>query len=152
MDGGDPMTFTYQPTLATDRDWIRFRMGDTSSGAQRLSDEEIDGILSDFGGNKYRAAIACSHAIGAIFGTEVDKTVGRFQIKASQKASYYSEKLPMLLEAEMGTQAVPYAGGISEADKLEREQDSDRVKPSFTIGMDDFPENSLDPPPGETIC
>lgn len=144
------MTFSYNPTLPSNRDWIRFRLADTSSGTQRLSDEEIDGILTYHGGNRYRAAIACSLAIGAIYGTAVDKQVGRFKISASKKRTYYVDELPKLLEMEMATQAVPYAGGISKSDKQTNEEDTDRVKPFFTRGMDDFPTNPIEAPPSES--
>jgi len=36
---------TYDPTLATDRDWVRFLTGDTNVASPLLSNEEIDGLL-----------------------------------------------------------------------------------------------------------
>ena len=35
--------------------------------------------------------------------------------------------------------AVPYAGGISVADKLQQQQNNDRVTPNFVLGIEDNP-------------
>ncbi len=39
------MPVTYDPTLSTDRDWVRFLTRDTSLTAAALQDEEIDAML-----------------------------------------------------------------------------------------------------------
>ena len=36
---------SYSDTLATDKDWVRFLSGDTDVSDERLSDNEIAGIL-----------------------------------------------------------------------------------------------------------
>lgn len=40
------MAVTYDPTLATDRDWVRFLTADTDTTSALISDEEIDAVLS----------------------------------------------------------------------------------------------------------
>lgn len=52
------MTQTYDPSLSTDKDWVRFTIGDTtfsSTVPALLSDEEIEALLADEE-NKYLAA------------------------------------------------------------------------------------------------
>lgn len=51
------MTFSYSP-FATDRDRIRFHLGDTDAPAAKFSDEEIDAVLSEKGGDYKLAVLA----------------------------------------------------------------------------------------------
>lgn len=39
------MSWSYDPTLTTDRDQVRFQIGDTDTADQLLSDEELDALL-----------------------------------------------------------------------------------------------------------
>lgn len=41
------MTCTYDPTLPTNRDWVRLLVGDTNTPNCSISDEEIDAIISE---------------------------------------------------------------------------------------------------------
>jgi enterochelin esterase-like enzyme len=52
------MTFTYSP-IATDRDRVRFHLGDTDASAPKFSDEEIDGVLVECDGKYKQAVLAC---------------------------------------------------------------------------------------------
>lgn len=52
------MTFTYSP-FSTDRDRVRFHLGDTDAAAPKFSDEEIDGVLGECDGSYQRATLAC---------------------------------------------------------------------------------------------
>lgn len=40
------MTTTYEPSLPTDRDWVRHLLRDTDTTAPMFQDEEIDAVLS----------------------------------------------------------------------------------------------------------
>ena len=144
------MTWSYSGDPSkTPRDWIRWRVGDTNFSDQLQSDEEIDAAISQEG-NKFKAAILVCLSIGAkISGSSVDKTIGRFKISKSQAANRYLKELPLALRAEMGRRAIPFAGGISRADKESRADDTDRVKPAFSRGMHDFPGNSELNEPGD---
>ncbi len=60
------MSATYERTLLTDLDWVRFLVGDTNISSALLQDEEIDAIISEevaFGitgqALKYYAAARC---------------------------------------------------------------------------------------------
>jgi hypothetical protein len=52
------VTFTYA-AFATDRDRVRFHLGDTDASAPKFSDEEIDGVLAECDGSYKRATLAC---------------------------------------------------------------------------------------------
>lgn len=51
------MSFTYTP-IATDADRVRFHLGDTDPAAAKFSDEEIAGVLAEFG-TYQKAVLAC---------------------------------------------------------------------------------------------
>lgn len=51
------MTFSYTP-IATDADRVRFHLGDTDPAAAKFSDEEIAGVLAEFG-TYQKAVLAC---------------------------------------------------------------------------------------------
>lgn len=56
------MTFSYDPTLPTDRDWVRFIIGDRVVETASLDDGEIDAVLAQEA-NKYLAAARCGRII-----------------------------------------------------------------------------------------
>ncbi len=132
------MSFSYLDTEpeSSARSYIRLLLGDTSSGKAMLSDEEIDAFLSLEGGRDIAAA-AAADAIGATFARQVDKTVGKLKISIGKASESYFA-LGDRLRFKAASRAAPYAGGISVSDKLDAEQDTDRVKPAFSVGMHDF--------------
>ena len=133
------MTWTYTSTDpgGTNKDWVRLKIGDTSSGDQLLQDEEITALLTDAGAKRRAAVLAC-RSIGARFARRADKGVGKLNIAASQAAKAYFD-LALTLEREQAVSVAPYAGGISIADKEIDLSDSDRVDPLFTVGQYDDP-------------
>lgn len=56
------MAATYDVTLATDRDWVRFLINDRVTAKAVLQDEEIDALLVEEG-NKYLAAARAGELI-----------------------------------------------------------------------------------------
>ena len=127
-------SFTYEAfqgadTASKNRDWIRWRLGDTDADSAILDDNEIIYALSQQS-SRILAAADCCRAIYAnlarISGMQVEK------VTYAKAADYYKD-LEMELRQEAARSLVrPYAGGTSVADKDSRESDTDRVKPSFT--------------------
>ncbi len=107
-----------------------------------LQDEEIDAFLSLEGGRDIAAGHAAA-AIGATFARQVDKTVGKLKISMAQASDHFFG-LADRLAFKANSRAAPYAGGISRSDKLDVEADTDRVKPSFSVGMHDFTGANVD--------
>lgn len=140
------MTFTYVSTGPTsNKDWVRLRIGDTSSGDPLLTDEEINEVL-DEEGNKFLAAAVAAETIGAQYARKVDKSVGKLSISMAQASEHYFALADRLRENVVMDTSVggPYAGGISQADKDKDEADSDRVDPAFYVGQFDIPGSILD--------
>ena len=60
------MSWTYDPAMASDRDKVRFRLGDTVEAGALLQDEEIDVLLAD-AGSVTNATIAGADALAMRF-------------------------------------------------------------------------------------
>ena len=138
------MSWTYSGNPAdSDSDSVRFLVGDTDSDDQQVTDEEIAWALTQAGGI-YSAAALIASTIAAKFARMVDKAVGDLKISYGQRAGHY-EKLTAALKRKASVfGAVPYAGGISISDKESVREDTDRVKPAFSVGMDDRQGTSSD--------
>ena len=130
------MVYTGAPaTVAADA--LKFLIGDlsTSSSGELLKSAECSYLIAEHGSAR-AAAPHAARAVAAMFADQVAKSVGDLQLSAQQKFQQYST-LATSLERQSALRAVPYAGGISRADKDSVEADTDRVVPSFTVGMHD---------------
>lgn len=133
------MTWTYSgDPSSTNRDAVRFLIGDTDNTAQLLTDEEIAFLLTQEGSSTSAAARAC-RSLAARFAYLIDQSVGDLSISYSQRYKQFSE-LAAQLESTAGSRVgIPYAGGISQSDKDSRESDTDRLLPSSRVGIHDYP-------------
>lgn len=130
------MTWTYSgdPGLSQ-KDEVRFLVGDTDPNEQLVTDEEIEYALSQEGSVRAAAVVVCE-SIQASLAKRVDKAAGAVRVSLSQKAEHYA-KLCERLKSRLALSAAAYAGGISRADKESNRSDTDRVKPAFRRGMHD---------------
>lgn len=133
------MTFTYCSPKDSDKDAVRFRIGDTDSNDPLLQDEEIEYLLENEGGAKRAAAVAAL-TISAKYSRLADEAVGQVKVSYSQKSKQYSSLADKLSDAADSALAMPYAGGISISDKTTREDDTDRVSPFFERKIQDASE------------
>lgn len=132
------MSFAYSTSLATNKDKVRFRIGDTDSNRPLLSDEEINAVLTSKP-SVLPASIECVDAILAKIARDVDRNAAGITSSRSQAYNHYLE-LRKKLEREMVTESEMFVGGLSKAAKQGFEADSDFVKPSFDIGQFDNPQ------------
>lgn len=128
------MTWSYTGNPAdSDKDYVRFLIGDTISADELLQDEEIIAVLGVESNVTLAAAIA-AESIAAKFSREADTTMGKTRLAHQQKAEAYLELAKRLRKQSKITaafNAIPYAGGISQGDKELVEQNTDRVEPIF---------------------
>lgn len=88
------MTFTYVGTLATDLDYIRFKISDTTSGSGpkpsggNFTDEEIAGLLTAEGTTE-RTIAALYETLAATWARYVDTRIGDRDEKLSKVADHY---------------------------------------------------------------
>lgn len=133
------MTWTYElDSLATDpATQVRRLVGDTDRNNQLVQDEEIAFALTQRPSIYGAAAIVCRF-ISANLSREADTVDQNLRTTYSQRATAFAKRARDYdVQASFRSGAMPYAGGISVADKIAAENDTDRVPPNFNIGMDD---------------
>lgn len=129
------MAWTYNPYIETDRDHLRFILGDTNADDPQILDEEADFLLVSQGSVQSAAVAACRVLI-AKYARLCDKWIGDLKVLASQKQLHYTRLLKELSVQGM-IRAIPSAGGISISQKTAYESDTDRTVPAFRRGQDD---------------
>lgn len=132
------MTWSYDPTTLTTNktNQVRFLVGDTEVTDPLVQDEEIVFALSQRNSIYGAAAIVC-RTIAAKFSRLADTVDRDIRDALSSKAKAYAMRANEYeVQAKARSGALPYAGGISIADKVTRELDLDRVPPSFNREMD----------------
>jgi hypothetical protein len=124
------MSWTYSGDPSnSNKDAIRFKIGDTLSTDPILQDEEINYLVSQTSSLDDAAYNACV-SIVAKFSRLADKTVGKVKIMYSQRAKQYKE-LADQLWLNAGIVVMPYAGGVDAVDEQNMNSDNSRVQPSF---------------------
>jgi len=131
------MTWTYSgnPSLTT-RDAVRFLVGDTDNVNQLVTDEEIAYALAQEG-SAYIAAALIARGLAGKFSKYVDQSVGDLSISYSQRVTQYNDLAKRLEAQGSSSLGIPFAGGISQADKTTREEDTDRVPTAAKVGVHD---------------
>ena len=133
------MVWTYSGDPATsDRDELRFCIGDTDSGDEQLQDAELDFLLTQRSTVK-GAAVSAVRKLIAKFSRQVNKNVGDLRLALSDRVKNYKLLLRELQDSLALGVAGPVAGGISRARKETVVQDTDRVIPDFEKGQFDHP-------------
>ena len=135
------MTWTFDPALPTDKDRVRFYIGDTDTTDQQVQDETIEATLVDYSNPLLAAAVIC-RSLAAQYGREVTYKAGDVSENSSDLAKFYLELAKELDPAGI-TKGLALAeisiGGLSLAEKETLDTNSDAVQPSFSRGMDDIP-------------
>ena len=144
-------TYNVSDLAVSTKDQIRFLVGDTQSADPQLQDEEVLFAASQRS-NIWGAAAICCFSLATYFARKADTTTGELRtLWSSLSRSYALRASQYETTATIRSGALPYAGGISIQDKINQENDTDRVPPQFNIGMDDnsipVPEAGNEPAP-----
>jgi len=134
------VTFTYTPGDTSSATRVRLLIGDTDPDAplqQRLENEEITDLLTISGGYRAAAAAAADALAGKFARLASSKRMGQASLEWRRFEQLTS--LAKTLRSSVSLAAVPFAGGISVAQRDTLDQDTDRVTPSFQKGMLDNP-------------
>lgn len=122
---------------ASNKDAVRFLIQDTNTNRQLVQDEEIEWVIGQEANIYMAASQICTQLVVKGGGGGVKKKkVGDLTIEYD--VAFYRMLAGSLSARGMGHQ-VPYAGGISAADKNRQEQDPDWVPPKVYRGMADNP-------------
>lgn len=134
------MTWSYNTTLASAQDQVRFYSGDTDSAAAiTLSDEEVLGAITLAGSARAAAALICENLAGrySTQGKMLRDDLGQ-QIDYGERAAFFQARAKAL-RSRVSLTAIPFAGGISHATKDAQTDSTDRVRPAFTTTLHDAP-------------
>lgn len=149
------MTWTYSNPAASDKDAVRFLVGDTDTSDQLVSNEEIEYTLEEFP-DTYLAAASVAESIASKFAREVTHSADGLSYSGDQLSKHYTdmaERLRHLAKRRRRGGVVPYAGGISWREREKDDQDGDLIKTSFSSHMHDHPgtrKQAKDPLKGES--
>jgi len=133
------MTFTYGGNLAaSNRDQVRFLVGDADSTEVFLQDEEIDWLIAIWlpkGSIYYPAAMACE-AIAAKFAREVTTTSDSQTVGTSELQQKYMELAARLMRQHetLLTGGEVSMGGVNAGEQ----PDPTVTSPAFGTGMHDY--------------
>src|SRR3990167_1121280 len=137
----------YRGNPSTDTtDQIRLLIGDvsTSTGSEIFADAEIDWFSATKPNVYFAAAMALETIAGTTRGSDLlhatRMVVGDLEIEYGAGAIAPAGIILMKarsLQAQGARRAIPFAGGISKADKDAAKSESDWVKPSFSVAMHD---------------
>lgn len=149
--------FSYVTSTVNDMALVRWICGDTVKATAKLSDTEINNVLSLQPVVTYAAA-ACCDAIAALFSAKADLALGKTRVSLSQKAKAYerlADRLrkggPGKLPGGDGSGVFPtsaFVGGTSKSELEAFHAETDLIQSSFEIGKDDIqglPDNADDP-------
>ena len=129
---------SYDSSLSTSKDRVRWLIGDTDTDNEYAKDEEIQWALTQEK-NVYMAAAAVAMAIYRKNreGGVQELTVGETKIKYDRAMEFRA--LAEDLRMRGSTYKVPSAGGVYEDDRETYEEDTDLIQPAFGVGMHDNP-------------
>lgn len=125
------MSFSYTDPSDSDKDHVRFLIGDTESEDTLLTDEEITFLLSQES-SVYLAASAAAEGCASKLAREVTNSLEGASIQLSDQYRHYRELARTLrVEAQRkGDTSVKATGNINTAGE---ERD-----PTFSLGMHDY--------------
>jgi len=134
------VTWTYDTSLSANKDKVRFYASDTeSSAAITVTDEEIAGLLTLAGGVRSAAAMLCDHLALRYSqrGQQLTDDIGQ-SVNYGDIAKQFTER-GRLLRSQASFAAVPFADGISVAAKQTQQENTDRVRPAFSVDTHETP-------------
>ncbi len=124
----------------SERDEVRFLMGDTNTADQLVSDQEVAYAITKQSNLRLAAAILLRH-LSAVYSRMVTNRVGDVSSNCSDMAKQFKAKADELDPNNMAQSGVviPVFGGVSVEDKQVILDDEDTVPASFYKGEDDIP-------------
>lgn len=135
------MSFSYADPTTSDRDEVRFLLGDTADVNHLIEDEEIGYLLAKwkplFDSNEYVASVAAD-TLSAKFAREANYSADGVSISLANLGQQFRDLAANLRERYMNSLVggQPDAGGISPYEG----PDPDVVDKDFGTGMHDNPE------------
>jgi hypothetical protein len=143
------MTFTYSgdPSTST-RNYVRFLISDTTSTDALFSDEELNYVITEWGGDAYSASRELAEILIARFSRLADsssKSVGDISVSESysSKVTHYKELAQSLLHRQM-RKSPPRPFANAQALKSTNDRIVDDYNTDAYTGIHDNPNNVYD--------
>lgn len=136
------MTWSYVAPGDSDKDTVRFLVGDTDADDPLVTDEEINFVLDEFPSSNYWAAAEIAETIAAGFSREVNQSADGLSWSGDSLAQKYydlAEKLRKAAARKRRSGFAPYAGGLSKNERKLDDADDDLEKGHFRSSMHDNP-------------
>lgn len=123
---------------SSDKDAVRFNIGDTIEADPQLQDEEILYLLDINGGSIQQATIDAFKALISKYSRFVNEKVGDVSNALSDRLENFKLALSEY-ERKLTAFVVPFAGGISVAGKKANERNTALIEPFFNRPQFDNP-------------
>ena len=135
------MTWTYSDPTESDKDAVRFLVGDTNSADPLVTDEEITYLLAEHG-DVFPAAIAAAESLAYKFAREVSHSADGLSWSGSDLHKHFltvADRLKQTHRRSRAKSARPYVGGISRVEREKDDADDDLIQTHFRSGGMDNP-------------
>lgn len=136
------MTWSYLPSLATDKDRVRLKIGDTDTTSQLFSDEEIEALLTDNGDDVFETAAQLCDALATKYARRGNLRIDDFSIDFKSRAEHFAalaDQIRQQAANSPGQFGAPIVGGISISEMESVRDDTDRVPSRFEVGKFSHP-------------
>jgi hypothetical protein len=131
-------SYSGDPSVST-LDWVRYKIGDTDSNDQLLTDGEVAFQITECG--RFEAAARCCEAIAGKYARDADFGNMSLNVSRSQRVEQY-ERLATTLRKQGIGRLTPSNPSASIDWKRDRDSESDNVvQPMFRRGQDDNPQS-----------
>ena len=133
------MSWSYSDSLTTSLDKVRFRIGDTDTNRQMVSNELLTALLSQYNDNVLRVSVIAIRGILAQLTRDTNRSLMGISGSVDQATTHFRDLLRDII-AEMNTEAGVSAGAIkiSNLESFEAEDGVTMVAPDFKQGQWDM--------------
>ena len=132
------MSFSYDSSLGSDIDKVRFLLQDNVASTADLEDEEITFLLASYG-SVSAAALAGARTLHGKYSKLVDRMVGDMRIWYGMKARAWLQTIRQLESNANALSPIEvYVGGIDHDEELSDRQNESLSQPRFRVGMHDL--------------
>jgi hypothetical protein len=138
IDSPSDVTWNYTGNPAdSNRDAVRYLLGDTDYSDQLLSDQEIDWLLTE-NGTVRSAAAEGALSIAARFARCMDRSIGSLSFSFTQRFEQYQRLAEELRRNVRAEPAAAWFSGSSRSEKRARDENTDRERTFATKGIHDY--------------
>lgn len=137
------MTWSYTGDPSTDdKDAVRFLIGDTVESEKLVEDEEIAWAVTEWS-DVYLAAASIADSVATQYAVEGSVSADGMSFSGTDVGKSFAARATQLrkMSGWRRQASEPYVGGISWAERVKSDQDTDLIQPHFRSHQHDHPES-----------